>query len=172
MASSSRFVLVVAGLVVALSGGSNSGSATSTRHVTWSSAVGRICANALLFEGRHESGTRAGAIAVGSDIRASTARRIRRIETLPMSAPKPLLAARWLRLERGLAAVYASSYVRIYEAIAAAKTRRQRADLPRVLGRLLHAPDALRSTTMQIARRLGVPDCTGGGTPDRAAPGP
>ena len=89
-----------------------------------------------------------------------------------MSAPKPLLAARWLRLERGLAAVYASSYVRIYEAIAAAKTRRQRADLPRVLGGLLHAPDALRSTTMQIARRLGVPDCTGGGTPDRAAPGP
>jgi hypothetical protein len=83
-----------------------------------------------------------------------------------------VLATHWLQLEGRLAAVYANSYVRIYDAIAAAKTQRQLAQLPRVLGRLLHAPDTLRTTTMQISRRLGVPDCTGGGTPDQAAPGP
>ena len=44
--------------------------------ITWSGAVARICANALLFEEEHQLGNRAGAIAVARDIRASTARRL------------------------------------------------------------------------------------------------
>jgi hypothetical protein len=129
-----------------------------------------ICAHALLFEGRHEIGTRAGAIAVARDIRASTGRRLRRIRALPMRPPQQRLSARWLRLEQRLAGVYASSYVRIYDAIAAAKTPRQRARMPRILGRSLHAPDALRDTTIRIEQRLHVPDCTGGVTRGPASP--
>jgi hypothetical protein len=129
---------------------------------TWSQAVSGICADALLFEGSHQIGTRAGAVAVARDIRASTERRLRRIRALRIAPPQQDLALRWLRLERRLAAVYARSYLRTYEAIAAAKTRRQDAELPRVLGKLLHAPDALRQTTARLERRLQVPDCTGG----------
>ena len=51
MVGSSRSVLVAAGLVVALSGGSNPASATSTRHVTWSTAVGRICGRTKVERG-------------------------------------------------------------------------------------------------------------------------
>jgi hypothetical protein len=39
---------------------------------------------------------------------------------------------------------------------------RQRALEPRRLGRLLHAPDALRRTASGLEARLHVPDCTGG----------
>jgi hypothetical protein len=140
--------------------------AAATPPPTWSQAVSGICAHALLFEGSHQIGTHGGAVAVARDIRASTERRLRRIEALGIAPPQERLAARWLRLERRLAAVYASSYLRIYEAIAAATTRRQNARLPRVLGQLLHAPDALRKTTARLERQLHVPDCTGGGATD------
>lgn len=73
---------------------------------------------------------------------------------------------RWLPLERRLAGVYARSYLRIYDAIAAAETPRQRAQMPRILGRLLHAPDAVRAKTANLEQQLHVPDCTGGGTPN------
>jgi hypothetical protein len=136
----------------------------------WSVGVTRICAHALLFEGQHEIGTRAGAIAVAQDIRASTARRLDRIRALQVPPPEPGLSAQWLDLEQRLADVYASSYVRIYDAIAAAVTRKQRARLPRVLDRLVHAPDALRGRTASLEGRLLVPDCTGGGTPGAASP--
>jgi hypothetical protein len=85
---------------------------------------------------------------------------------LPVSPPQQRISIHWLRLERRLAAVYASSYLRIYDAIAAAKTPQQHAQLPRALGRLLHAPDPLRATTANLEQRLRVPDCTGGGTPN------
>jgi hypothetical protein len=55
--------------------------------------------------------------------------------------------------------------VRIFDAIAAARTARQRAQMPRILGRLLHAPDALRTTAASLELRLHVPDCTGGTRP-------
>jgi hypothetical protein len=131
----------------------------------WSRQVTGICAHALLFEGRHQIGTRAGAVAVARDIRASTARRLWRIRALSIRPPQELLSRRWLRLERRLAAVYASSYLRIYDAIAAARTPSERARLPRVLDRLLHMPDAIRETTTNLEQRLRVTDCTGGGMP-------
>jgi hypothetical protein len=164
--SSSRFVLSLVGmLTAAVVAISTPSAAMAAPPSTWSRAVTGICANALLFEGHHEIGTRAGAVAVARDIRASTGRRLRRIRGLPIIPPQQRLSTHWLRLEQRLAAIYASSYLRIYDAIAAAKTRQQHAQLPRVLGRLLHAPDPLRETTANLEHRLGVPDCTGGGTP-------
>jgi hypothetical protein len=145
---------------------SSTSTATATPPSPWSQAVSGICAHALLFEGNHQIGTHAGAVAVARDIRKSTERRLRRIRALQIAPPKQGLALRWLRLERRLAATYANSYLRTYEAIAAAKTRRQNARLPRVLGKLLHAPDALRQTTARLEQRLQVSDCTGGGAPD------
>ena len=144
--------------------------AIATRPSTWSGAVSGICSHALLFEGSHQMGTRAGAVAVARDIRASTARRLRRIRALQIVPPDGRLSTRWLNLERRLAAVYASSYLRIYDAIAAAETPRQQARLPLVLARLLHSPDALRAIAQSLEQRLHVPDCTGGATPHGSGP--
>jgi hypothetical protein len=164
----SRFVaLSTTVLVVALAAMASPSAADPS---SWSDGVTQICAHALLFEGRHEIGTRAGAIAVARDIRASTARRLDRIRALQVPPPQPRLTLRWLDLEQRLADLYATSYVRIYDAIAAAVTRKQRARLPRVLDRLVHAPDALRDSAAGLEGRLRVPDCTGGGTPNAAAP--
>jgi hypothetical protein len=163
---SSSLCLLVAALAVALAASSTASTATATGPVAWPDAVTAICAHALLFEGRHEIGTRAGAIAVARDTRASTARRLRRIRALPMPPPQARLSLRWLDLERQLAAVYARSYVHIYDAIAAAVTPAERARLPRILDKLLRTPDALRGQTASLEGRLHVPDCTGGGTPN------
>jgi hypothetical protein len=143
---------------------------TAADPTSWSDGVTQICAHALLFEGQHEIGTRAGAIDVARDIRASTARRLDRIRALQVPPSQPGLSMQWLDLEQRLADVYASSYVRIYNAIAAAVTPKQLARLPRVLDRLLHAPDAVRGKTTGLEGRLHVPDCTGGGTPGAAPP--
>jgi hypothetical protein len=159
----SRFLPLMA-VLAAIAAGSTPSPAAAADASTWPPAVTRICAHALLFEGRHQIGTRAGAVSVARDIRASTGRRLRRIRALPVPPPQQRLAIRWLRVERRLAAVYASSYVRIFDAIAAARTPRQRAQMPRILGRLLHAPDALRTTAVSLDQRLHVPDCTGGTT--------
>jgi hypothetical protein len=132
---------------------------------SWSRAVSGICAHARLFEGPHETGTRAGAVAVARDIRASTERRLRRIRGLQVVPPQRRNANRWLQLERRLADVYASNYVGIYDAIAAATTETLRAQLPPVLRRLLRAPDALSAATARLEQRLFVPDCTGGARP-------
>src|SRR5262245_28476786 len=87
-------------------------STAPARPSSWSRAVSDICAHALLFEGSYEIGTREGAVAVANDIRASTSRRLQRIRALNAVPPQPQLSNRWLRLERRLAALYASSYVR------------------------------------------------------------
>jgi hypothetical protein len=79
-----------------------------------------------------------------------------------MQPPEPDLSAQWVRLERRLAGVYARSYVRIYDVIAAANTPGERARLPRTLHRLVHAPDALRARTADLEQQLSVPECTGG----------
>jgi hypothetical protein len=166
-----RFVaLFTTVLVAALAATASPTAATASDPTSWSDGVTQICAHALLFEGRHEIGTRAGAIAVARDIHASTARRLDRIRALDVPPPQPGVALRWLDLEQRLADLYASSYVRIYDAIAAAATRKQRARLPRVLDRLVHAPDGLRDRAGSLEARLRVPDCTGGGTPGGAPP--
>jgi hypothetical protein len=84
-------------------------------------------------------------------------------ERCRLSSPEPGLATNWLGPERRLAGVYARSYVRIYDVIAAADTPSERARMPRALRRLLHAPDALRTRTADLEQQLHVPDCTGGG---------
>jgi hypothetical protein len=103
----------------------------------WSRAVSRICANAPLFEGRHEIGTLAGSIAVSRDIRASTGRRLAKVARLRTPNDRREID-RWLVLERRLAAAYATSYLKIYQVIAAARTPRQHAQEPRLLDKLLH----------------------------------
>jgi hypothetical protein len=171
VSTSSRFVLLLTAVVAAtVAAIATPFPAIATSPSAWSGAVRAICVQALLFEGRHQIGTRAGAVAVARDIRASTARRVRRIRALQVIPPLPGLSSSWLRLERRLAAVYASSYLRIYEAIEAAKTPEQLDRLPRVLGELLHAPDALRAIASRLEQRLDVPDCTGGDPPQ--GPGP
>ena len=167
MAAPWRFTALLTLAAMAAAGtASNSSSAADGSRITWSAAVTRICANALLFEEEHQLGNRAGAIAVARDIRASTARRVTRIRALPIRPPQRRLSVRWLALEQRLAAVYARSFVAIYDAIAAAESPQQRDELPEVLRHLLHAPDGLRDKTANLERRLRVPDCTGGGTTD------
>jgi len=156
-----RSTVVVAACVLA---GSAAATASSP---SWSHQVTGICEHALLFEGTHEGGTRAGALAVARDIRASTGRRLLRIRALEVVPSQPRLANRWLGLEQRLAATYATNYVRIFDAIDAANTPRQRERLPAVLRRLLDAPNGLRRKTAGLEQRLHVPDCTGG-TPDTA----
>jgi hypothetical protein len=129
---------------------------------TWSRGVSRICAHPLLFEGSHEIGTRAGAVAVAQDIRASTARRLARIAALPAHPTQPALAVRWLTVERHLAAVYANSYLEIFDVITAARTPQQQSLAAQALGELVHAPDRLSRTAAHLELRLRVPDCTGG----------
>jgi hypothetical protein len=129
----------------------------------YSQAVMRICAGALLFNGRHETGTRSGAISVSRDIRASGDRRLRRVDAVPKPARTARLATRWIATERQLVAKYAWAYLQIWYAIERAGTPRQRAELPAVLGALIHAPDELQREAARLEQALDVPDCTGGG---------
>jgi hypothetical protein len=144
-------------------------------------SVRQICAGALLFDHPHSMGTRAGAIAVALDIRASTGRRLTRVTAVrpPPSLRHPV--ARWLSLQRRLADSYADNWVRIYDAIDTARTPAQHAGLARNLKRLVHAPDPLRRASARLEQQFELPDCTGGTTPppqapprasSRAAPGP
>ena len=104
---------IVAGLAVP----SASGAASS--RAAYSSAVTQICKGALLFEGSHAIGTRAGALAVADDIRASTRRRLHRVNALSDPPRTEGLVERWTTLERRLANTYAESWVAIYDVIAA-----------------------------------------------------
>jgi hypothetical protein len=117
----------------------------------------------VLFEGRHAVGTRADALAVARDIRASTRRRLARIEAVGAPREERRPVARWLALERRLADVYARNWVRIFDVVDAADTAPQRAREVVVLERLVHEPDALRRAAARLERVLNVPDCTGGG---------
>jgi hypothetical protein len=137
----------------------------------YSRAVIGVCSGALLFEEEHEIGTRAGALAVSRDIRASGDRRLRRVDRIPKPAASVRLAVRWIELEERLVDTYAGTYLRIWDAIEHARTATDRARLPMVLHRLVHAPDALARQAATLETRLGVPDCTGGTVPP-AAPVP
>jgi hypothetical protein len=160
-----RYALVITLLLAAVVGlGVPSASADASPRAAYSRAVTQICSGARLFEGRHAIGTRAGALAVAHDIRASTRRRLLRVDAL--SVPRELegVVDRWTTLERRLANAYAESWVGIYDVIAATQTQTQRARAPRLLRRLLRGPDQLRLAAARIALTLRVPDCTGGAT--------
>jgi hypothetical protein len=128
----------------------------------YSLAVARICSGALLFEHAHAIGTDAGALAAAQDIRQSARRRLVRVAAIPIPPELERLATRWISLQRRLAASYAANWMRIHYAIDAARTPLQRARLPRLLQRFLHAPDPLRRASRRLELALGVPDCTGG----------
>jgi len=149
--------LAAAALVVPAGRAASDDSATA-----YSRGVSRICAGALLFEQSHDLGTRAGALAIARDIRASTARRLARVTALSVPRELRRLNNRWVSSQRRLAASYARNWVRIYDAIEAAVTPAQNDALPSRLHRLVHAPDRLRLAAGRLALKLRVPDCTGG----------
>src|SRR5262245_29006477 len=166
MAHSSR--LVVAALAASMLAGTASArssaavDATPMTAAAYSRAVTRICAGALLFDHRHEVGTRAGAVSVARDIRASTRRRLALVAAVTPPRRERRQVVRWIVLERRLANEYARDWVRIYDVIDAAHTARQRAREPQELERLVHASDRLRRIVTVLELRLHVPDCTGG----------
>ena len=151
--------LFAAALVVSASAGAEPAAFTPA---AYSRAVTGICAHALLFEGTHQIGTREGALEVADDIRASSRRRLSLVAALPAPPGEARLVTRWLAVEQRLADAYASTYVRIYDLIAAPWTPEQAAEAPRLLWNLVHAPDSIRQAADRLGRQLRVPDCTGG----------
>lgn len=129
----------------------------------YSLAVTRICAGAVLFDHSHRMKTRADALAVARDIRASTARRLARVTALSVPHQLQRTSSRWISSQRRLASLYARTWVRIHDAIDAARTPAQQATLVEHLQRLVHAPDALKLAAGRLELELHVPDCTGGG---------
>jgi hypothetical protein len=154
---------LLAALVIEV--GSSPGASVLPKPERYSQAVTRICAGALLFRGRHRIGTRAGAIEVSNDIRATGKRRLDRVDALPKPRQTAQLAVRWISLERRLVAVYAWAYLQIWHTIEHATTPRLRAELPTALRHLIDAPNGLQRHAAELGRRLQVPDCTGGNQP-------
>jgi hypothetical protein len=128
----------------------------------YSLAVARICAGARLFEHPHQIGTDAGARAAARDIRRSARRRLARVAAVPTPAELRQLSTRWISLQRRQAESYARNWMRIHDAIDAARTPLQRARLPKLLQTFVHAPDRLRRASRKLESALNVPDCTGG----------
>lgn len=133
-----------------------------TTRAAYSRAVAQVCAHALLFEQPHAIGTRAGALAVAADIRASTRRRLVVVATLPSPPAQRVALVRWLALERRIADAYALSYVRIYDLIAAPRAAQQDRQAARRLAGLMRPSGRLRAAAAGLERQLRVPDCTGG----------
>jgi hypothetical protein len=133
------------------------------QRAVFSERVARICAGARLFDGEHAIGTRAGAIAVSRDIRATGARRLRRVAAVHKRAAQAAMISRWLRLEQRLVAAYARDYLLIWYAIEAADTPSEHALLTTRIHALVHATDGLRRQAGAYELRLRIPDCTGGG---------
>jgi hypothetical protein len=129
----------------------------------YSAAITRICARAILFDHAHHMGTRADALAVARDIRASTARRLVRVAAVPVPPELRRISRRWISSQRRLAAAYARAWIRIYDTIDAARTPAQRAALPARLHKLVLVPGPLRLAAGRLELELHVPDCTGGG---------
>jgi hypothetical protein len=129
----------------------------------YSLAVTRICAGALLFDHVHHMGTRADALSVARDIRASTARRLARVTALSVPPALQRNNSRWVSSQRRLASLYARTWVRIYDTIDAARTPAKQAAAAELLQQLVHAPDSLKLVAGRLELGLHVPDCTGGG---------
>lgn len=164
MAKTLAAALVIASLISVTRNAAAGGDRTAGH--AWRVGVTNICAGALLFEDRHSIGTEHGAVAVARDIRASTARRLTRIDALQAHPERPLRASHWLRVEHRLSELYASSYLGIWHAIAHANSPAERARLPRILGQMLHRPDVARAQARLLEVQLRVPDCTGGENTD------
>ena len=130
---------------------------------TWRRTEVHVCAHSLLFEHKHAIGTRAGALAVARDIRASTHHRLARVEAGGTPTVDRILIKRWLALEQRLANLYAKTYVQIYDVIASSNTPTQRHQEVSRLETLIHAPDRLRALAAHLDEQLHIPDCTGGG---------
>jgi hypothetical protein len=157
---SSLTALLAAAAVAAAAQGTNAATLTPA---TYALAVRQICAHAMLFERSHPIGTRAGALELAADIRASTRRRLARIAALPAPRSEHRPIARWVAVERQLAATYALDYVRIYDLIAEPRTTpAQRTRAARRLALLVHDADRLRRIAARRESQLQVPDCTGG----------
>jgi len=124
-------------------------------------AVTRICAGARLFNGTHVIGTRDGAVAVSNDIALTGGTRLHRVDALP-KPPQASAIVRWLSVEHQLVKMYATNYLRIWNAIEHAHSPGQRAQLANVLLPLIHQPDGLAHQAVTLEDTLGVPDCTGG----------
>jgi hypothetical protein len=135
---------------------------SATTQVSFSLAVRGICSHAMLFEHPHSIGTRTGAVATASDIRASTESRLVLVAALPAVPAQRSAVLRWLALERRLADTYARNYVHIYDLIATPRTPEQNGPAARRLASLMHAPDRLSRAAARLEQQLGVPDCTGG----------
>lgn len=130
--------------------------------VAYSLQVRAICSGARMFDGTHEIGTRAGAIAVARDIRMTGGRRLTRVAALPRPQSTRARVAAWLSLERRLVALYAATYVRIWNAIDSAHTVQQRRGLARALRALIDKPRPLEARAAALELELGFGDCTGG----------
>jgi hypothetical protein len=156
-------VLVGAALAAAALVAPAGHAASADSATEYSRGVWRICTGALLFDHPHDMGTRADALAVARDIRASTARRLARVTALSVPRELRRLNSRWISSQRRLASLYARLWVQIYDTIDAARTPAQRATLAERLERLVHAPDRLRLAAGRLELKLRVPDCTGGG---------
>jgi hypothetical protein len=159
-------MLAVPGLAAAVLAGVASAAPTVPRSPSvaeYSLDVTRICSRALLFDHAHHMGTRADALAVARDIRASTARRLVRVAAVAVPTELRRISGRWISTQRRLAAAFARAWVRIYDAIDAAHTPAQQATLPARLHRLVHVSDPLRLAAGRLELQLHVPDCTGGG---------
>ena len=126
----------------------------------YSRAVGHICAHASLFTHDHSIGTRADALAVAGDIRASTQRRLVWVASLPVLPKQQGAVVRWLALERRLADAFALNYVRIYDLLAQ-RTSQEDVGAAQRLASLMRAPDRLRRAAVRLEQHLRVPDCTG-----------
>jgi hypothetical protein len=161
------FAVIIATAFAAAALAATPGRAASANSAAeYSFAVTRICAGALLFDHAHDLGTRADALSVARDIRASTSRRLARVAAL--FAPPELqdTSSRWISSQRRLASLYARTWVQIYDTIDAAdaaRTPAQRATLAESLKELVHAPDPLKLAAGRLELELHVPDCTGGG---------
>jgi hypothetical protein len=143
-------------------GSAHAFTAAVIRPTVYTRAITQICAHALLFEETHAIGTRAGALELAEDIRASARRRYARVAALraPQSDQPPI--GRWLSLERKLTEAYALNYVRIYDLIAEPRTTpEQRTRAARRLAELMRAPDPLRRAAARLERQLHIPDCSG-----------
>jgi hypothetical protein len=158
------FSIIVAAAIVAAALAATAGRAASEKSAAdYSLAVTQICAGALLFDHVHHEGTRADALSIARDIRASTERRLARVTVLTVPQELTRLSSRWVASQRQLSAMFARLWVRLYDTIDAARTPAQRAALPARLERLVHAPDSLKVAARRLELALHVPDCTGGG---------
>jgi hypothetical protein len=128
----------------------------------YSRAVARICEHARLFEEPHSIGTRAGALELADDIRASAARRLARVAAVPAPRGRQRSVDHWLALEQRLAEAYAVTYVRVYDLIAEPHRPDELPRMARRLAKLMSAPDSLRRAAARVEQQLRVPDCSGG----------